>query len=166
MSKNVSSPERQTVVFDVIRNDHAEIREALATAAQATGDEARKIARDALCSKIEHHLQADEHVLYPRLGRVDALDSFMERMAVQHQLIRDAMQSSVDAHLRQEPFAHVLDHLRIQLSEHFDEEERRLFAYAARYLESELDSVAIDMERAHERERAAFGVGVTPFGFL
>jgi hemerythrin len=159
MNMQGSVPQSRPIVFEIIRGDHAEIRELLAEATRTTGADERKIVREALCSKIEAHLKTEERVLFPPLRKFDALDSFMDQMAMHHRLIRDAMAASVDAHLRDEAFAQALEHLRIQFSQHFDEEERRLFGYMTQHLRGELDSLAIEMEHARNRERGAFGVG-------
>lgn len=148
-----------SVAFALIRRDHEEVRDRLAEAATAHDPEQRERMLEALDETVGNHLDLEERVLYPALGRIDAVGSFVERMREQHGHIREALEGLRAVRDDTTAYSRELGVLEARLREHFDDTEQRLFGYARRYLAGDLEMLAVEMESVRNAERGAFGVG-------
>jgi hypothetical protein len=148
---------RRSVAFEFLHREHEDVDRLLGELQARQGDLER--ARRLLDEALQRHMNVEEAVFYPALGRLEMLGSFVDRMLEQHAVIRAALDALHRAALDAPGFADAVRRLNELVDSHVQEEEGRAFAYAEEYLAGELEALAVEMEDRREYERGAYGVG-------
>lgn len=147
----------RSVAFQLLHREHEEIETLLGELVAQKGDVER--VRRLLTEALEHHMTVEEAVFYPALGKLRMLASFVERMRVQHEQIREALRAVGQKPPGEPAFSLAAGRLNELVDQHVVEEETRAFAYAAEHLAGELEGLAVEMEHRRQCERGAYGVG-------
>jgi hemerythrin-like domain-containing protein len=145
------------LALEVLHREHEAIDRLLGDLLAPARDPAHT--RRMLDESLRQHMRVEEGVFYPALARLEMLESFIQRMRTQHQLIREALDLLATTQPGSAAFEDAARRLNELVDAHVQEEESRAFAYSAEHLGAELGALAIELEHRRECERGAFGVG-------
>lgn len=160
-------PERPSALFDLLRADHAEVRELLnALRTTPSGDAARDVLWETFSFRLAAHCRAEEDALYRLMSRMPQTLDIAEVSIEDH----DQLQELVERMHRlpktdTSDFRSLVARLQATLLRHHEEEERQVIPLVAdTFDDSELERLAERYLRLRERHAVLLRHPETPEG--
>lgn len=146
------------LLIRILRQDHEEIDKLFATLIAATTRVDRDRLRERVVDEMCKLFAAEESVVYSALKRAGTAPQMVERMLEQHTHLRQALETMNGQAPEAQAFENTAKSVRRLFNEHSAEVEQLVFPQAQNDLAPQLDSLAVEMEHARQREHGAYGV--------